>query len=76
MIYLDRSHLEDSLKLVNEMSLKAIADGDTNTVVGLGNIKSYLNFLNSITICQFDLEAFEQAQKEAVIERLNRCFKL
>jgi hypothetical protein len=76
MIYLDRSHLEDSLKLVNEMSLKAIADGDTNTVIGLGNIKSYLNFLNSITICEVNLEAFEQAEKEAVVERLNRCFKL
>jgi hypothetical protein len=76
MIYLDRSHLEDSLKLVNEMSLKAIADGDTKTVIGLGNIKSYLNFLNSITICEVNLEAFEQAEKEAVIERLNRCFKL
>jgi len=60
MIYIDRSSLENSLKLVNEMSLKAIADGDTSTVIGLGNIKSYLNFLNSITICQFDLEAFSQ----------------
>jgi hypothetical protein len=76
MIHIDRSHLEDSLKLVNEMSLKAIADGDTSTVIGLGNIKSYLNFLNSITICHFDLEAFEQAEKEAVVERLERCFKL
>jgi hypothetical protein len=76
MIHINRSHLEDSLKLVNEMSLKAIADGDTSTVVGLGNIKSYLNFLNSITICEVNLEAFEQAEKEAIIERLNRCFKL
>jgi hypothetical protein len=76
MIYIDRSSLEDSLKLVNEMSLKAIADGDTSTVIGLGNIKGYLNLLNSITICEVNLEAFEQAEKEAVVERLERCFKL